>query len=222
MNGSPGRLRRHVHSTLSNGEWNTRELTPRRSHLPTHELTWRQYLDAQVAREGQQVSITAHNRLGVSGHSRSQNPVVVRITAHRIGERRRLAPSRVLTIQRKDGQVVRSQTELTSECRHEFVPKHLRQNRIVLGHVNLEDLPAKAFRHDAADHHVRVEDKSHEMSANTSSSVKIPLALARGTATRRAWLADRITVDSVQCGGRPCVRGCAFASPMSWTCWRRA
>jgi hypothetical protein len=76
------------------------------------------------------------------------SPIVnrLRIAAHRIGERRRLAPRRVLAIERKDGQLVRREIELALQCRLEFVPEHLGQFRIVLGHVNLEDFPVQTLR----------------------------------------------------------------------------
>lgn len=154
--------------------------------LPSDELAWRYHLDACIGLERQQIGIAAHDRFGAAFPGSGQHPVIVRVAADGLCELRRLAPVGMLPVERQDGQVVRSQTELPAKCRKKLVPQRLRQNHRVLWHMDLEDLPAQPFGHDAGHDDVRVEDDPHEISANTSSSVKIPLALARGTATRRA------------------------------------
>src|SRR5206468_12495930 len=65
------------------------------------------------------------------------------------------------------------------------------EDRDVPREVYLCQFPAEPFRDESSDDDVRVEDDPHEISRNTSSSVKTPLDRARGTARRR----DSITAS---------------------------
>jgi hypothetical protein len=80
-----------------------------------------------VTSEGEVICVTRDNGVGSTGHGRGDDPIVVGIATDPFGQRSRLAPGRVLAIERQDGQIVGRQAELLSQYGHDLVPEHLRQ-----------------------------------------------------------------------------------------------